>query len=214
MAIQNKLVPVLDQPTYEFLKGTYSVAGANAANGSICFRKDLKDRYYYYNQGNAVFRNDLISDSALGSQIGTPPISVANTIVNLNYSNDGYKGQAISATQNTISAAFVDSRQSFVGKKIRIYKGKGKNQVRTITSIGAPIVEEKMVPTSTVVSATFTVDQSMTDNTKNWPVNRWMGYEVKILIGAGVNNIRKILSNGPSAIQLTQVSLAGDNIYQ
>lgn len=210
MAIQNKLVPVLDQPTYEFLKTTY-VISANAANGSICFRKDLKDRYYYYNQGggNGVFRNDLISDSAVGSQIGSPPYSAANTVINLNYSNDGYKAQAISATQNTISAAFVDSRQTFVGKKIRIYKGKGKNQIRTITSIGSPIVEEKIVPTSTTVSTSFANDQSITDSTKNWPVNRWMGYEVKVLIGAGVNNIRKILSNGPNAIQLTQVSLAG-----
>lgn len=210
MAIQNKLVPVLDQPTYEFLKSSY-VIGANSANGSICFRKDLKDRYYYYNNGNGngVYRNDLISDSVLTTQIGLPPFVTANNVVNLTYSNDGYKSQAIRGTINTISAAFVDSRQSFVGKKIRIYKGKGKNQVRTITSIGSPIVEERMVPTATTVSATFANDQSITDSTKNWPVNKWMGYELKVLIGAGVNNIRKILSNGTNAVQLTQVSLAG-----
>jgi hypothetical protein len=210
MGIQNKLVPVLDQPTYEFLKGSY-IIGANGANGSICFRKDLKDRYYYYNNGagNGMYRNDLFSDSVLTTQIGLPPYNTSNTAVNLNYSNDGYKGQVITASSNKVSAAFVDSKPEFVGKKIRIYKGKGINQVRTITSISAPVTEEKLVPTASSVGVTWAAAQFITDSTKNWPTNRWMGYEMKILIGAGTNSIRKILSNGPSNIHLTQVNLAG-----
>ena len=211
MPIQNKLVPVLDLPTYEFLKTSYGIAN-NGANGSICFRKDLTDRYYYYNPGNGadgLARNDLFSDSFTSTQFGRPPYVSSNTATNLTYSNDGYKGQAISATNNTIRGAFVDSRSQFIGKKIRIYKGTGKNQVRTITAIENPVVEEKLVPSSSTVGTTWATNQSITDSTKNWPVNRWMGYEMKIIIGTAANSIRKILSNGTNNITLTQISLAG-----
>jgi hypothetical protein len=209
MAITNKLVPVLDNQTYEFLRVNYS-AGNQASNGSNCFRKDLKDRYFYYfNGASGIIRSDLYSDSGIGSQIGLAPFGMANTVGNMTYSEEGYKGQVISSTSNTVKAAFCDSRNIFVGKQIKIVSGKGKHQIRTIVSIASPTVEETMVPSSDTISSTWSSGQSITDSTKFWEINRWMGYELKVLTSTGQNNIRPILYSNRNSIAINDAGLAG-----
>lgn len=208
MSITNKLVPVLDNQTYEFLRPAFT-AGNNAANGTNCFRKNLTDRYFYYYNGTAIVRSDLYNDSGIGSLLGLAPFGMSNTVANMTYSEEGYKGQVISSTANTVKAAFCDSRNIFVGKRIRITNGKGKNQIRTIVSIASPVVEDTMIPSATTVSSTWSTNQSITDSTKFWEFNRWMGYELKVLTSTGQNNIRPILYSGRSAVWISDVALAG-----
>lgn len=208
MAITNKLVPVLDNQTYEFLRVGYS-AGNNAANGTNCFRKDLKDRYFYYYNGTAIVRTDLYNDTGIGSQLGVAPFGMSNAVSNMTYSEEGYKGQVISSTSNTVKAAFCDSRNIFVGKQIKITNGKGKHQIRTIVSIAPPVVEETMVPTSSTISSTWSVNQAIVDTAKFWEINRWMGYELKVLTSTGQNNIRPILYSSRNGVAISDVSLAG-----
>jgi len=208
MAITNKLIPILDNQTYEFLRPAFT-AGNNNVNGTNCQRRDLKDRYFYYYSGAAILRSDLYNDSSLGSQLGLAPFGMANQASNMTYSEEGYKGQVISSTSSTVKAAFCGSRNIFVGKKIKIINGKGKHQIRTIVSIASPVVEETMVPTATTVSTTWSSGQSITDTTKFWEFNRWMGYELRVLTSTGQNNIRPIMYNSRNAIFINDVNLAG-----
>jgi hypothetical protein len=209
MAITNKLVPVLDNQTYEFLRPNFT-ANNSAANGTNCFRKDLKDRYFYYFTGTGgIVRGDMYNDTGIGSQIGLPPFGVANTVANMTYSEEGYKGQVISSTPNTVKAAFCGSRNIFVGKQIKITNGKGKHQIRTIVSIAPPVVEETMVPTSETISSTWSSTQAIVDSTKFWEINRWMGYELKVLTSTGQNNIRPILFSSRNGIAISEAALAG-----
>lgn len=207
MPISSKAVPGIDLPVYEFLRPTLFTNTANSAG--VFAIPGGKDRFLYWWEASTptLLRYDTQSDSAY--RMPYPPQNT-NALGSLAYINKGYCGQVISATVSGINIAAFDGNQTFVGKTIRITKGTGKNQERTITAISAPIVVDRMVLTGvTNNQGTNAGTVLLTDATKTLSANQYMGFEAKVVFGTGYGQLRKILYNTNTTLTLADPGLAG-----
>jgi len=119
----------------------------------------------------------------------------------------GYYGRVISAgTNNIVSSAHYG--EILKGFDIRIVSGTGAGQQRVVTAVSDPVVADAGVATS--VSSTTSLLQ-ITDSTKNWTVNQWVGYQVRITYGSGISQVRKILYNSNNTLTFGDVNLFATN---
>ena len=165
-------------PTGQFRTATNALASMTVA-------KDTTNRYIYYLSGSLFYKYDTYKDVHV--KLASPPVA-AVTASSIKYSSEeGYRGNCLYATSNTMTIAGLDGN-ILVGKNIEIVGGTGIGQEFTIIgSTGVKVEKSGMV---TSASAT-----SLTDTTKRWTINQWIGYQVRIVYGTGTSQVRKVLYN-------------------
>jgi len=142
------------------------------------------------------FRYDTWKDTQ--QKLASPPVA-AVTASSIKYSADeGYRGNCLSSTINTIEVAPLYT-DLFVGKKINITSGLGYGQERTIISVQDPIIWESGI-------ATAASNVSIQDTTQRWEINQYIGYQVRVVYGTGTSQVRKVLYNDSNTLYFYDVN--------
>lgn len=196
----NTLTKQVDLPTWEWTRFAPAVS---TALSSTCtpdnpeFYPNEYDRYIYYLiSATQFFRYDTYED--VYQQLATPPITVL-TFTAMKFSGAlGVEDRVIAATSNTLTVPAVTS-QSLIGYDVVIIGGTGPGQRRTITAVAEPVAADSGIVTAVSNTAGAL---TITDSTKAWTVNQWVGYTLRITGNTGVSQIRRILSNTATVITL------------
>lgn len=212
----NQLRKQVDLPVWEWLRpapfaATAGLSCSCSADNSNFNETSGRFVYYLINATN-FWRYDTIADS--WEQLATPVVAPA-TATSMRYSGAmGYYNRVISATPTTITSG-VPFGGLGVGFKIRIVSGTGAGQERVITSISDPIVADSG-------SATAGATTTITDTNKNWyltytgatgNVNGYAGYVVRILLGTGLGQARKILYNSNQVLTVGDNNIIGQDVF-
>ena len=195
MALTNNNKKVIDLPVFEWLR---FAPGASSALSSLCYGDTNDERYMYYQIGVNLYRYDTYSDGwdLLANMNWTP-----TTVVATKYSTfGGLRGDVLAATNNTIKFAGLNGN-ILVGEKIKITSGAGMGQEKTITSITHTVHEQGF--------ATAADAYGVTDSTRNWGYNQWVGYQVRIVYGTGQNVIRTVTYNSPTILYFADTNYQG-----
>ena len=181
--LSNNLRKIVDAPVWEW---TRFAPVATAAISATC-SDDV--RYFYY-FSTTFWRFDTYADT--WQQLATPP-ATPTVGVSLRYSpKQGNHGNVLAATSTTIKLAGLQNN-ILNGNLIRIIGGTGVGQEMTISSTADNVIEDfGMVTTATALL--------MTDTTKRWKINQWVGYQVRVVFGAGASQIRKVLYNSDTTL--------------
>lgn len=171
---------------------------ATSAVASFCSTKDTTGRYTFYLQGTTFYKYDTWTE--LSIKLASPPVA-AVTASSIKYSaQHGYYGNCLAATSTTMTIAGLYT-DVLVGQEIEITGGTGTGQVKTISSVAGPVI----LDTGVVTAAAAT---SLTDTTKRWGINQFVGYKVRVVYGTGTSQIRKVLYNNENTLYFQ------DNNYQ
>lgn len=183
MPVTNLLKTQVDQPVFEWMRFAplSTTGGAVLAAGD-----DTTGRLMYYLSGASLYSYDTHSDS--WQQLASSPVTT-NNVTSMKYTKTvgGFRGDAIAGTSTTITIAGL-SRAGMVGKTIRIIAGTGAGQERTINSVADAVIAD--FGTATGVSTS-----QLSDTTKKWRANQWDNYSCRIVMNAGVGQVRKIQYN-------------------
>ena len=183
MALTNLNKKQVDLPNWQ---GLMFLPVTSAAGLTLCTADDGSTEYiYYYGGATSFYRYSTIAD---GWQLLSSPQIAPVTSTALKYSMyGGYRSIVLSSTGNTVNIAGLKG-DLLKGYKIRIYEGLGIGQEKTITSISDSIILDQGV-------VTVASNSGLTDNTKKWKINQWVGYQVRLTYGSGASQIRKVLYN-------------------
>jgi len=187
MPLTNSLKTKLDLPVFEWLRFAPT---ATAATSAMCFGDTLTERYMYYVTGVNFYRYDTISDS--WQTLASIPTCV--TTVALKYTSfGGYRGNILSAgAANAVIPGLKGT--PLVGYKIRIMSGTGQGQERTINACADAKVYDHGIASSIGAGV------SIVDNLKKWLPNQWVGYQVRVVLGTGFTQVRKVLYNDATTL--------------
>lgn len=199
MAVTVNLKPQVDMPVWEWSRFT----PANAAALSGCTRAEgLGGRHIYYLNTNILYRYDTITDTWQTLATGT----ASRVTSSIEYDADeGYHGRVISCptTSTLIIAAY--NGNSFVGSKIRIVSGTGAGQEKTISAVSERIVYDYGYATGGAV--TSITDTNVTGPLyRQWKINQWRDYQVRVFVGTGLSQVRKILYNSGTVLTVSDVN--------
>lgn len=201
MALTNNLKPQVDLPVWEWCR----FAPASSTAISCLTTPKIPGRYLYYQVSGALYRYNTVTDSwhQLQSCLNTTPTIMA---ANAYSSAVGHYGRAIGSggSSNTIQLAGL-SGNTLVGYKIRIIAGTGAGQERTITDVANPVIHERGVATTAGASAI--TDASTGAGLKQWKVNRWRDYQIRIDYGTGRTICKPILYNTANIITWSDATL-------
>lgn len=192
MGVQNNLKKQIDLPVWEWCRFAPIVA---TLGYSMCSDESSGGRYIYY-VGSFCYRYDTWSDGWQQIATHNATLSVLGATRYTIYG--GFRGKVISGTTNTITIAGLQG-QRFIGKKVRIYSGTGAGQERTITAMTSPTIYEHGV--ATAGSALIITDNQTIP--KKWKINQWVGYQVRVVYGAGYTQTRKILYNDTNTLYVS-----------
>ena len=172
MALTNNLKPILDQPVWEWAR---FAPIANTATSGLCTSEDGDSRYMYYLVGAQFYRYDTITDTYL--QLSSP-LTTPVTALSLRYSKySGNRGRVLSQVSSTkLQIPYIGGGSMLVGDNIVIRYGAGAGQERTITSVDPEVIHDSGLCTNT--STIF-----ITDTTKKWKPNQWVGYNCRVSFG-------------------------------
>jgi hypothetical protein len=192
MALTNNLKPILDQPVWEWAR--FAPVTTTATSG-LCTSEDGDSRYMYYLVGTNFYRYDVITDTYMSL---ASPISTPVTAVSLRYSKySGNRGRVLSQISSTkLQIPYIGGGSMLVGDNIVIRYGAGAGQERTITSVDPEVIHDSGLATST--STGF-----ITDTTKKWKPNQWVGYNCRVSFSTGVQLQRTILYNTVDTVWFT-----------
>ncbi len=211
MALTNKLKNQVDLPVWEWAR---AAPGASTLVSGTCTADNSLyhvtfGRYIYYMQASATlasttglagfFRYDTISDSY--QLLAQPPLAPASYSGMQFAGGQGYFGAVLSSTSNTITAAAITGR-TLVGFDIRIVGGTGNGQLRTITAVADAMIADQGTATAAGVSP----QASIADTNKNWTINQWQGYQVRLVSTSGQSQVRKILYNSSNTLFFADVA--------
>ena len=187
MAFSNLLKPGVDLPVAEQLR---FLPVATSALSCMCSSDETNDRYIYYLNGSVFYRYDRLANCY---QLLQSPQTAPVTTIAMRYTVlGGYRGNILGAGANTAIIPGL-GQNTLVGQKIRISAGTGIGQERTITATTDNIVKDHGVATAAAVT-------SIADNTKKWQINEWVGFQVRLVFGAGQSQIRKVLYNDATTL--------------
>jgi hypothetical protein len=189
MALTNTLKTQVDLPIWEWLR---PIPTATSTLSAMTTANSLQARYLYYLVASTFYRYDTYSDS--WQQLATP-LTAPVTLLELGYSSFmGHYGRAISSGSgnNTIEMAGLCGN-TLVGNKIRIISGTGVGQERTITAVAPPVTKDRGIVTT--AGQTSIIDASTGVMIKQWKVNQYRDYQVRLDFGTGVTQVRPILYN-------------------
>jgi hypothetical protein len=208
MTLVNTLRTQVDLPVWEWLR--FAPAASSAVSASCSADNSLyhpnHGRYIYYLIGtNSFWRYDTITDAYL--QLANPPYT-PTTASSMRFAGAvGYYGRVISAgANNMVSSAHYG--EILKGFDVRIVSGTGAGQQRVITAVSDPVTIDSGIATG--VSSTTSLLQ-ITDSTKNWTANQWVGYQLRITFGSGISQVRKILYNSNNTLTFGDVNLFATN---
>jgi hypothetical protein len=185
MALTNNLKPILDQPVWEWARFAPT---ATTATSGLCASEDGDSRYMYYLVGTLFYRYDTITDTYL--QLASP-ITTPVTAVSLRYSKySGNRGRVLSQVSSTkLQIPYIGGGSMLTGDNMVIRYGAGAGQERTITSVDPEVIHDSGLCTNT--STIF-----ITDTTKKWKPNQWVGYNCRVSFGnTAIQLQRTILYN-------------------
>jgi hypothetical protein len=204
----NQLRVQVDTPAWEWCRFAPASSGvlSSACTPDNSFFNKINGRYIYYLiAATGFWRYDTWTDTYL--QL-TSPLNAPVTASSMRFAgSQGYFGRVISATANTIQTGLTFGG-SAKGFKIRIISGKGAGQERIITSVADPVVAD-------YGAATAGSTTSLTDANRTWTsgytgttlnVNNWVGYTVRVVLGTGLLQMRKILHNTATVLTIGNVS--------
>ena len=193
MTVSSQLKQKVDIPVWEWMR---FLPSSTTATTAMCYGDNLNERYMYVLVGSAFYRYDTITDSY--QQLASPPTAPVTT-VSLRYTSyGGYRGNILGATSDTATIAGLENG-ILTGNKIRITYGQGAGQERTIISVSDTITMEHGVATAAGAS-------SIGDSTKKWAINQWVGYQVKLVFGTGLSQIRKVLYNDATTLYFYDIN--------
>lgn len=163
---------------------------ATNALASLATSKSTNDRYIYYTSGALFYKYDTWKDAHI--KLASPP-TVAVTGSSIAYShNEGYRCNCLSATNNTIEIPGL-TPGIFDGYEVEISAGTGVGQKRTITASS----ENTIWDSGTVTAASNLL---LTDTTKRWEINQYIGYQVRVVYGTGSSQVRRVLYNDATTL--------------
>jgi len=192
MALINNLKKVVDLPIFEMCSQTPTATQTVSATTT----SDEDARYIYYLTGSTFFRYD--SEADVWQQLASPTIATA-TAACMKYSTySGYRGNCLDATSNTMTIAGL-SGNIMKGQTMRITAGKGMGQERLISDVTTNFLEDQGIATT----ANNTI---ITDTTKRWEINQFIGYQVRIIFNTGSSQVRKILYNDSSTLYFYDIN--------
>jgi len=200
MPITNNLKKTLDLPVWEWMR--FGITSFITPGTSFATAIDGSDRYIYYQYPGVFQRYDTWSDQ--WTSLNAPTYYATGTASSMVYSkSQGNRGKVLavpSSSQLTIPSLISGPR--LVGQKIRITSGTGAEQTRTITAATDPITVESGVNSSGSAN-------QLTDNTKRWQINQWVGYTVRITFSTNVSFQRTVLYNTVDTLVFTDTSYIG-----
>ena len=187
MAYTSQLKTTVDLPIWEWLR--FAQTTSTAISGTTTAGQG-DHRYIYYLVSNAFARYDTYSDtwqllsSPNTAQSALTPVGT----VCLKYNSQvGYYGRVLSAGASTFTCAALVG-QMLKGYTVRIISGTGAGQERVISSVADPVIVDTFVVTTAGI---FT----QVDSSKSWKANQWVGYQMRMMVGAGAGQVRKIIYN-------------------
>lgn len=200
MALTNSLKTQVDLPVWEWCRFAPT---ATSAVSSMTTANTLGSRYLYYQVSSLLYRYDTWTDS--WHQLMSTTTFTTPTVMNNNvYSSYlGHYGRAISGGVSTIQLAGL-SGNVLVGYQIRIIDGTGQGQERTISAVAAPVVAERGVVTTAGTASI--ADASTGIGLKQWKINQWRDYQIRIDYGLGRTQVRPILYNTINSIVWADVN--------
>jgi hypothetical protein len=201
----------IDLPIFETLRDAQG--GASSALSSTCTSMNSVmhvnfGRYIYYlNAAASFWKYDTWTDTYL--QLTSPPITPATFSTMRFSSGAGIEDSIIFASSNTayIPAYF---GKALKGYDITIIAGTGAGQRRTITDVADATIEDMAVAT-TVSNTLGTLN--LTDATKNWPINRWVGYQARVIQGSGIGQVRRIIGNSINTLVFGDSTLSAYEVF-
>ena len=209
MSITNNLKKQIDLPVFEWtrfapLQSSAISCTCTADNSNLHFSFG---KYIYYLIGATSFwRYDTYSDTYL--QLSSPPITPVTWSSMRFASGTCTISNILSATSTTalIPAYF---GKTYKGFDISIIAGTGAGQRRTIVDVSDSVVQDIGVAT-TVTNALGGI--AITDTLKSWAINQWAGYQVRIVSGSGVGQVRRILYNSATVLTVADSTVSGSEI--
>lgn len=192
MPLVNNLKKVVDLPIFELCSQAPTATGAASATTAA----DEDPRYVYYIIGALFYRYDSEADT--WQQLASPmitPVTVASMKMS---SYNGYRGNCLNATANTMTVAGL-SGDILRGKTIKITSGLGVGQERIITGVSATTIHDQGVVTAASAN-------SIGDTTKRWEINQYIGYQVRLIFGTGASQVRKVLYNDANTLYFYDVN--------
>lgn len=183
----NSLRVQVDTPIWEWCRTAPAVSTAistsTAADSAI--GNPIHGRYIYYLiSATGFYRYDTWTDTYM--QLSSPPIAPA-TWASMKFSGAyGFEARALAGGATTITAPAYFG-QVLKGFDIRIESGTGAGQRRTIVSVAEPTVAYTGIMTAISAGLTFT------DTRITAAINQYAGYQFRIIAGAGIGQVRRIL---------------------
>jgi len=201
----------IDLPIFEMLRDAQG--GASSAVSSTCtsmnsvMHVNFGRFIYYLNAAASFWKYDTWTDTYL--QLASPPITPATFSTMRFSSGAGIEGNIISAGSNTayIPAYF---GKALKGYDISIIAGTGVGQRRTITDVADATIED--IAVATTVSNTLGT-LNLTDATKNWRVNQWVGFQARVIQGSGIGQVRRIISNSINTLVFGDSTLSAYEVF-
>jgi hypothetical protein len=211
MSLTNNLKKQVDLPVWEWSRaapGVSSLVSSTCSADNSLYHVTF-GRYIYYMQAAATvatttgltgfFRYDTISDSY--QMLAQPPLAPA-TFSGMQFAGgQGYYAPVLTSTTNTITAAALSGR-TLLGFDIRIVGGTGNGQLRVITAVADAVIADQGTATAAGVSP----QASIQDTNKNWTINQWAGYQVRLVSTSGQSQVRKILYNSSNTLFFADVA--------
>lgn len=193
MAITSQLKQKVDLPVWEWCR---FLPATTTATSAICYGDGLNERYMYILISSAFYRYDTITDSY--QVLAAPPTAPVTTVTLRYTSYGGYRGNIISANGSNAVIAGLENG-ILTGSKIRIMGGTGTGQERTINSVSDTVTYDHGVVTSAGAN-------SIADSTKKWAINQYIGYQVRLVFGTGLSQVRKVLYNDTNTLYFYDVN--------
>ena len=210
MSIVNTLKKQIDLPVFEWTRFAPAVSSAissTCASDANVTSANAGRFIYYLISATGFWKYDTWTDTYL--QIASPPVAPATFSAMRNSNTTSIDRAVLAATANTITIPAYYGKVC-QGYNVKIVSGTGAGQMKTITNVSDPIIEDQGNATA-IANALGGI--SITDTLKAWTVNQWAGFQVRIIQGAGAGQVRKILYNTATVLTLGDSTLSGSDVY-
>jgi hypothetical protein len=209
MTLINTLKTQVDLPVWEWLRfapaSSSSLSSACSSDNSL-YHPNHGRYIYYLLANNSFWRYDTYTDTYL--QLANPVVT-PTTFTSMKFAGaTGFYSRVINSTTNTITSSTLYDK-ILNGFDIKIISGTGAGQQRTIVDVSDVVSADSGI--ATAVSSTTSLIR-ITDSTKSWSINQWVGYQVRITFGSGINQIRKVLYNDATSITLGDINQVAQNV--
>lgn len=169
---------------------TAQLRTATSAIAAMTSQKSGAARYVYYMSGALFYRYDTWKDTH--QKLASPNIAAVTAASLRYYADGGYRGNVLAGVSGGLTIAGLNSNV-LNGLEIEITSGKGVGQIRTINGVSPVSIRD----TGIVTAASATL---LTDTTRRWKINQWIGYQVRVVYGTGASQVRKVLYNDATTL--------------